>query len=326
MEVIIFVATLSIALAVRGIRTRAWGRSHQEKVSQGPAKKAPYPWRQQVLVVPSNSGAKRGPSTAAAHPSTKSLSDVDAVKLVEKICEAGTKGHAASGGIVLFVELRTREGFPEAIKRAGKTPEELYTAVAQSAVRSGRVEVLDMAFDRAVTFFESMLGACKPSVRACMTILRVYARQEDWAKTLETLRHMQRLEVPLDSLVFNVMLATGVATNHAKEAEELLEEVLSYSPPVVDVVSYNTVIKGYAITGQAEKAMLLIHAMRKRGVWPNAITYNTAMDAAVRAGQPDEAWKLLKVMRMGGLRPDRFTCSILSRGCGDGVSFSRLRE
>merc|ERR1719201_1062444 len=99
-----------------------------------------------------------------------------------------------------------------------------------------------------------------------------------------------------------------------ESVELLLSEAESFEPPISDVVSYNTVIKGYAQRNDALKAIQAISRMRERGLKMNAITFNTAMDAAVRGVCMDEAWNLLKDMRRAGCKPDKFTCSILVKG------------
>jgi pentatricopeptide repeat protein len=147
-----------------------------------------------------------------------------------------------------------------------------------------------------------------------MTVLRVHAKRQDWPSSLNVFRDMQKRKVPLDSLVLNVILATGVAGDQIEGVEQLLVEADTFKPPISDVVSYNTLIKGYAQRNDALKAIQVINRMVQRGLTTNAITFNTAMDAAVRSLRIQEAWDLLKDMRKAGFRPDKFTCSILVKG------------
>merc|ERR1719440_2362297 len=116
-----------------------------------------------------------------------------------------------------------------------------------------------------------------------MTILRVHGRRQDWAASVAVLRDMQHREVPLDSLVVNIILATGVASDQMDAVETLVEEVGQWTPAVLDVVSYNTLIKGHAQRNVADKALQVISRMKEKGLTPNAITFNTTMDAAVRS-------------------------------------------
>jgi len=168
--------------------------------------------------------------------------------------------------------------------------------------------------DRAIEFFRKLQALTTPSIRAYMTILRVHCRRADWPSSLAILQDMEERGVALDSLTLNVALATCVATENFQAAEDLLESGLKATPRVSDVVSCNTVIKGYAARGDPTGALRILERMQKRGLRPNAITMNTVMDAAVRSNKLDEAWAVLDRMRSLGMTPDKFTCTILVKG------------
>lgn len=168
--------------------------------------------------------------------------------------------------------------------------------------------------DRAICFFKKLAATTTPSIRAYMTVLRVHGRRQDWSSSLTTFRDMQRRGVHVDSLVLNVILATGVSAGQIDSVEGLLAEADGYKPPITDVVSYNTVAKCYAQHNDLDGAKSVIARIWQRGLKPNAITFNSVMDAAVRSRRSAEAWDLLKEMRRAGLRPDKYTCSILVKG------------
>lgn len=188
------------------------------------------------------------------------------------------------------------------------------SAVTCSCLISFAAEIGEL--QRAVGFFEKLSSLTTPSIRAYMTVLRVYGRRQDWTSSLATFREMQRRNVHVDSLALNVILATGVSADQLAGAEALLAEADGYNPPITDVVSYNTVAKCYAQHNDFDGAKAVIERIRKRGLKPNAITFNSVMDAAVRSRKTAEAWDLLKDMRAAGLKPDKYTCSILIKGLG----------
>mmetsp|Transcript_69322 Transcript_69322/g.224092 ORF Transcript_69322/g.224092 Transcript_69322/m.224092 type:complete len:499 (+) Transcript_69322:158-1654(+) len=169
-------------------------------------------------------------------------------------------------------------------------------------------------FERAAAFFQKLASLTTPSIRAYMTMLRVYGRQGNWQASVATFRDMQRRGVEIDSLVLNIILSTGISMNQVQQVEELISEADSFERPVTDVVSYNTLIKGYVQQNDFAAAAKVLERMRQRGLKPNAITFNSAMDAAVRGLRAAEAWGLLQEMRRAGLRPDKYTCSILVKG------------
>lgn len=167
---------------------------------------------------------------------------------------------------------------------------------------------------RALHFFDKLSSMTTPSIRAYMTVLRVHAQQQDWPSSLLILRDMQKRGILLDSLTLNVVLATGVATDNLEEADGLLADTESMGRRIADVVSYNTIIKGYARLGDVAATSKCLERMRKRGLSPNSITFNTMMDAAVRGPNPSHSWGILKEMRLSGFLADKFTCSILIKG------------
>jgi len=186
---------------------------------------------------------------------------------------------------------------------------------------------------RAVECFQRLSAMTVPSIRAYMTMLRIHSRRQDWPSAISLFRDMQQRGARLDSLVLNIVLATGVSAEQVSAVEQLLAEVQDQRPPIYDVVSFNTLIKGYSQRSDYHGAAKVLGRMRDRGVFPNAVTYNSVMDAAVRSMRGDAAWKLLREMRDVGLQPDKFTASILTRALALGptceqvqVSLDLLRE
>lgn len=209
---------------------------------------------------------------------------------------AGKKNHKQA--IAVYHRL-TSEGFKA-------------SPVTLSCLINFAVELGDL--DSAIGFFEQLSCTSTPSIRAYMMALRVYSKRQDWSKSLEIFHSMQARGVQIDSLILNSVLATGVAAGKIEATEALLHEVAKTNAAVVDVISYNTVLKGYAHQKITNKALKILDSMLARGVKPNGITFNTVMDAAVRGSQSEDAWNLLEQMRGLGIRPDKYTCTILMKG------------
>lgn len=171
--------------------------------------------------------------------------------------------------------------------------------------------------ERAITFFDKLAAVDEPSIRACMTILRVYARKKDFVSSLKVLDGMKKRGSRIDSLVLNLVLDTGVAAGASLgQLLTLLEQ--EPGATVADVVSHNIVLKALSQRGDAAGAAQLLQAMRARGVSPNLISYNTALDASVRGRQFEDAWCLLAELQQAGLRPDKCTCSVLVKALASG--------
>jgi len=167
--------------------------------------------------------------------------------------------------------------------------------------------------DSAIAFFEELSATSKPSIRAYMVALRVYSKRQDWPNSIDIVRRMQQGSIPVDSLILNTVLATGVAAGKTECAEELLQEMVRDNCDIVDVISCNTILKGYAHQKVADKALKMLDDLLARGIKANGITFNTVMDAAVRGSQIEEAWKVFERMRAAGVRSDKYTCTILMK-------------
>jgi len=198
------------------------------------------------------------------------------------------------------------------------------STVTRSCVVNFAVEIGDL--NRAIKLFEELAAVTTPSIRSYMTLLRVYAKRQDWPSSVAVIRDMQRRGVKLDSIALNIALSTGVFADQLDGVEDLVTEAHQYCPPLSDIVSYNTLIKGYAQRGEADRAINALGRMKRRGLWPNAITFNTTMDAAVRGQQSGKAWELLQEMRDAGMRPDKFTCSILVKGLTKSTSPGNFKD
>eukprot|EP00811_Abedinium_folium_P034157 NODE_7062_length_1613_cov_1.731494.p1 GENE.NODE_7062_length_1613_cov_1.731494~~NODE_7062_length_1613_cov_1.731494.p1 ORF type:complete len:469 (-),score=132.12 NODE_7062_length_1613_cov_1.731494:111-1517(-) len=222
-------------------------------------------------------------------------------------------------------QLAGKRQFAIALRVYDRFAEEGYkpSAVTCSCLVDFAVQVGDV--ERSLAFFSQLKGMTTPSIRAYMTVLRLHARTQDWPAAFATLRDMQQRGVTIDCLSVNVVLATGVASDRLTAVEELLAEVEAGEHPALDVVSYNTVVKGYAQRGDVEGALQTMARMRRQGVHPNAITFNTAMDAAVRATNNVQAGPLLHAMEACGIRPDRFTCSVIVKGVARKPTVEHIR-
>eukprot|EP00746_Dinoflagellata_sp_MGD_P122079 gnl/MRDRNA2_/MRDRNA2_57062_c0_seq1.p1 gnl/MRDRNA2_/MRDRNA2_57062_c0~~gnl/MRDRNA2_/MRDRNA2_57062_c0_seq1.p1 ORF type:complete len:840 (-),score=167.22 gnl/MRDRNA2_/MRDRNA2_57062_c0_seq1:10-2529(-) len=180
-------------------------------------------------------------------------------------------------------------------------------------------------------FFLELTKVETPSMRTCMTILRTYANEKDWKSACDILKVMKASGSPPDNLAFNNVLGVCVRSGQVEVAHQLVTEWQDQKG-LLDVVSFNTLLKGYTQVPNYGKAEAVLEQMQKIGVQPNLISFNTAMDCAVRsvgnvmhsndrdnsaAGCRDLAhkpWELVTRMEAAGLAPDRYTCSTLIKG------------
>jgi len=86
---------------------------------------------------------------------------------------------------------------------------------------------------------------------------------------------------------------------------------------MVDVVSYNTVLKAYLGLNKIEEAQGLLREMAARGLPANKVTYNELLHARVLAKDRRGMWLLIDEMKKAGVKANAVTCSILLKSLSE---------
>merc|ERR1719375_2548737 len=142
-----------------------------------------------------------------------------------------------------------------------------------------------------------------------VAMIRARSREHDLEGAMQVFRKLQSSGVQLTSLAYNALLDTcvqcgkvNVALQHFKEMKDL---------GLVDVVSYNTLLKAYLKQGQIVKARKLLSEMAESDIQANQVTYNEMLNALVTVKDRHEMWALVREMNSMGMRPNSVTCSII---------------
>merc|ERR1719482_1371430 len=142
-----------------------------------------------------------------------------------------------------------------------------------------------------------------------VAMMRARSRENDLEGAMQVFRKLQSSGVQLTSLAYNALLDScvqcgkvNVALQHFKEMKDL---------GMVDVVSYNTLLKAYLKQGQVVKARKLLTEMSECGIQANQVTYNEMLNALVAVKDRHEMWGLVREMNAIGMRPNSVTCSII---------------
>merc|ERR1719373_437836 len=83
---------------------------------------------------------------------------------------------------------------------------------------------------------------------------------------------------------------------------------------LVDVVSYNTLIKGQVAKGDLSAAQDLLEEISKCGFRPTHASYHTILNFHSSAGDIAAVWKIFEKMQINGVPPNSVTCSIALKG------------
>mmetsp|Transcript_50540 Transcript_50540/g.156405 ORF Transcript_50540/g.156405 Transcript_50540/m.156405 type:complete len:1063 (-) Transcript_50540:142-3330(-) len=143
-------------------------------------------------------------------------------------------------------------------------------------------------------------------IKACSTLRNVPRCWDFWHEMQE-----QRGMDPND-IVLGCMLDALVCNSCIEDAVQLLGKWKSKVPP--NTVIYSTIIKGFANTHQADRAMSYWREMRKECVKMNTVAYNAVIDAQARVGNMDTVSELIEAMEPDGCEPDVITYSTIVKG------------
>jgi len=114
------------------------------------------------------------------------------------------------------------------------------------------------------------------------------------------------------TLIVNSLLDACVVCNELDQAVGHFNEAKNRN--AADVVSYNTMMKGYLANGQEAEAKTLLSELTKKGISATRTSFHGLLNARVNARDFGAAWKLVAEMQAAGISPNAVTCSILLKG------------
>lgn len=92
---------------------------------------------------------------------------------------------------------------------------------------------------------------------------------------------LRKLGAQATTLMLNLSLLTCVSADQLEHAWEILQCAYEFRKAMLDVVSYNTVIKGFAQSGNSGRCFECLQEMLDRGLEPDDITFTTLLDAGI---------------------------------------------
>merc|ERR1719378_1223572 len=84
-----------------------------------------------------------------------------------------------------------------------------------------------------------------------------------------------------------------------------------------DVITYSTLVKGYCLSGDVDRAFQVLREMKQDGKYAaDEILYNSLLDGCAKQNRVEKAIQLLDEMRATGVNPSNYTLSILVKLLG----------
>jgi|EP00927_Polykrikos_kofoidii_P041288 pentatricopeptide repeat protein len=181
--------------------------------------------------------------------------------------------------------------------------------VLDSALKCGRT-----------TLARKLLDASPSSVAKHITMIRKYASEGNLKGAVDIFETLRRNVTDMNSIIYNSIIDACVECRDMSAAKYWMDQTRKAG--MVDVASYNTLIKAHLAEGSFDTARSLVKDMQREGIQANRVTYNELLNASVmeatRAGRGGRAankrvWDLVEEMRAAGVSPNQITCSIMMK-------------
>ncbi|KAK7316940.1 hypothetical protein RJT34_00776 [Clitoria ternatea] len=171
-----------------------------------------------------------------------------------------------------------------------------WTALITGFVRNGRCnEALDV--------FQQMLKeGVRPSAPTFVSVLDACA--EEALIGIGKQVHGQIVRGSKSGNLFNVYVYNALIDMYGKCGDMKSAEILFEMAPMRDVVSWNTLINGFAQNGHGQDSLAVFRRMIEANTQPNHVTFLGVLSACSHAGLDNEGLELVDLMeRQYGVKP-----------------------
>jgi len=165
-----------------------------------------------------------------------------------------------------------------------------FNFVLNALANSGRMDVAH----KVVALQERTASAPMLSPVTYSILLKGYGKLRDVESVRTIVQKAEQNNVHPDVVMLNSILNAFINCNECGEAEKIFHRTLARKDKqLLNLRTYNTMLKGLAQTGELHKAKDLTKVMRREKQW-DPITTNTLVNAAVRAKEFEYAESILE--------------------------------
>eukprot|EP00441_Pelagodinium_beii_P030228 CAMPEP_0197709602 /NCGR_PEP_ID=MMETSP1338-20131121/128535_1 /TAXON_ID=43686 ORGANISM="Pelagodinium beii, Strain RCC1491" /NCGR_SAMPLE_ID=MMETSP1338 /ASSEMBLY_ACC=CAM_ASM_000754 /LENGTH=1057 /DNA_ID=CAMNT_0043293537 /DNA_START=54 /DNA_END=3227 /DNA_ORIENTATION=- len=151
-----------------------------------------------------------------------------------------------------------------------------------------------------------------PDIQNYMSLIRAAGRDRDVDRAFAVLQQLRESNVAPDSIALNCVVDVCVKAGNIQRAEKLVAEMEDLK--LEDIITYNTLLKGYCQKHDSKAAKNLFSKMEESGKEPNEVSYNCLLNCLSSNGNYQDCWEIVDHMRKRNVQPDHYTVSILLKG------------
>lgn len=156
------------------------------------------------------------------------------------------------------------------------------------------------------------------------SIIKTFTKDRNLTSAIALFNRLRDSGAQLNCFVCNCFLDSCAECGDIDRAEAQFTFMQQMS--LVDVVSYNTLLKAFLAKGRFEEAHLLVQQMQASGIQANKVTYNELLNSKVVCKDQRGVWKIFDEMRQAGVKCNSVTCSILMKSLTPSSTAAELRK
>ncbi len=195
---------------------------------------------------------------------------------------------------------------------AGKLNLIACNAMLDACVRCEEYEEMGRVF---AELADGKTGELVPDIVTYSTLIKGLCRGGNVSRALVIYSELKHKGMDLDEMLFNSIL-DGL-TNHPNGTayvEPILSDMRACKIPCSNY-TYSILIKLYAKSKDAARALGVYDDMRRSGVLPSVVVYTSLLQVCIRHRMIDRAVELFREMRRNGVAPDRVAYNTIVNGC-----------
>jgi len=239
-------------------------------------------------------------------------------RLVEDMKKAGVSPNAVSCSILLKALTEHSHSTDMAntmeLLEQMKEPmdEVLFSSVIEACIRTRRLDLLSDMMRR----YAKQGGLLNLTAPTYGSMIKAYGQARDVERLWELWEEMSRRDVRPTAITLGCMVDALVKNGSVDDAWDLLHSLLKdeQRSGLVNTVIYSTILKGFSMSRQTNKVLVVYQEMRDRGVPFNTISYNTMLDCCAKNGGMDRVPMFLENMKADKIEPDIITYSTIIKG------------
>ncbi|XP_030491816.2 putative pentatricopeptide repeat-containing protein At3g15930 [Cannabis sativa] len=178
-------------------------------------------------------------------------------------------------------------------------------AVTWNAMISGYNRV--RRFDESMKLFEEMMGkGVLPTSVTFSLVLSACSKLKDLDNGKQVHRYLKESGIVPNLVLENALMDMYAACGEMSTSLEIFESMKTR-----DVISWTTIVKGFANSGQIDLARKYFDGMSER----DYVSWTAIIDGYLRVNRFKEALELFREMQTSKIRPDEFTVVSILTAC-----------